>query len=281
MPSVDVHQHLWPPQLVEVLRRRHEPPRLEGDVLELREGRFPVDLDAHRLEARLGVLNRDGVDTAIVSLQPTLELESARELAQAYHEGIPELVAASGGRLRAFAAEACLDGFVGACVAAGSVMAGLGELPDELARAGQTLFVHPGPPDSPHPDAPSWWAPVVDYTAQMQDAYWAWIADGAVRHPSLPVVFAVLGGGVAVQLERLRSRGGGEQSFSAPSVYVETSSYGRRALELALEAHGATQVIYGSDVPVVDPRPTRRALEELGDDVLRAVRVDNPTRLLR
>jgi predicted TIM-barrel fold metal-dependent hydrolase len=278
MPSFDVHQHLWPPRLVEALRRRRQPPRLDGDVLELREGSFPVELRAHRLEERIALLDRDGVDTAIVSLQPTLELDSGPELADAYHEGIVELVAASEGRLRAFAAEACLDGFAGACVSAARLLSGLDDLPAELVRAGQVLFVHPGPPELP-PNAPAWWAPVVDYTAQMQAACWAWSADGALRHPDLPVVFAILGGGVAVQLERFRSRGGEARGFLHPSLYLETSSYGARALDLARTTHGAAQLLYGSDVPVVDPRPTLKALEGLGDDVLRAVRVDNPTLL--
>lgn len=278
MPSIDVHQHLWPPQLVEVLRRRREPPRLDGTVLELGEGRFPIDLGAHDIEQRLALLDRDGVDTAIVSLQPTLELEAAPELVDAYHEGIAQLVAASGGRLRAFAADACLEGFAGVCVPASRLTAGLGALPDELRKAGQVLFVHPGPPRPPPPGAPPWWTAVVDYTAQMQAAYVAWLAEGAGVHPKLPVVFAILAGGGPVQVERLRVRGGLLGALPA-SMYLETSSFGRKALELCLATHGRAQVLYGSDSPLVDPRATLRALAELGDAVADAVRVENPTRL--
>ena len=278
MPSFDVHQHLWPPQLVEALRRRDRPPRLDGDLLELRAGTFPVDLRAHRLEERLALLDRDGVDTAVVSLQPTLELDSAPELVHAYHEGILDLVAASDDRLRAFAAEACLAGFVGACVPAARLGDGLDALASELVRAGQVLFVHPGPAEAP-PNAPSWWAPVVEYTGQMQAACWRWVADGAPRHQDLAVVFALLGGGLAVQVERLASREGEAEDLLRPSLYFETSSYGPRALELALATHGQTQILYGSDVPIADSRPTLSALEGLGDVVARAVRVDTPTRL--
>jgi 6-methylsalicylate decarboxylase len=278
MPSFDVHQHLWPPQLVQALQRRSRPPRLDGDVLQLETGTFPVDLRAHRLEERLALLDRDGVDTAVVSLQPTLELDSAPELAEAYHEGILELVAASDGRLRAFAAEACLAGFVGACVPAARLRAGLEALASELLRAGQILFVHPGPAELP-PKAPPWWASVVDYTGQMQAACWTWLADGALRHQDLAVVFALLGGGLAVQVERFYSRAGEPKDLLRPSLYFETSSYGPRALALALETHGQAQVLYGSDVPIADPRPTLKALEGLGDEVARAVRIDTPTRL--
>jgi predicted TIM-barrel fold metal-dependent hydrolase len=278
MAGLDVHQHLWPPQLIETLRRRSTPPRLDGDVLLLREGRFPVELRAHRLDERLALLDRNGIDTALVSLQPTLDLEAAPELADAYHEGVPELVTASGGRVRAFAAGACLDGFAGACVSAGRLVKGLGGLPGELERVGQVLFVHPGPAMPPPDAAPAWWTVVVDYTAQMQAAYLAWLAEGAGRHPAVPVVFALLAGGAPLQLERLADRSGDSWPI-APTVYLEGSSYGQRALQLALDVHGRDRLLYGSDVPVADPARSLAALAELDEAVRRSVLVDNPLRL--
>lgn len=279
MATFDVHQHLWPPGVVAALRARRSAPRLDGDVLELAEGRFPLDLAAHRLDRRLALLDRDGVDVAIVSLQPTLELEQAPELADAYHDGIAELLAKADGRLRAFAAGRCLRGFAGACVAPAALLAGIDGLAAELERAGQALFVHPGPPRTPPPGAPAWWAPVVDYPAQLQAAYAAWIAEGVERHPRLPVIFAVLAGGAPVQVERLHSRGVGARDVLHTSVYFDTASYGRRALELCLETFGAGQLVYGSDTPVIDPRPTVAGLEELGREVLTAVRETNPARI--
>lgn len=279
MTTYDVHQHLWPPDVVAVLRARRSAPRLDGDVLELGEGRFPLDVAAHDLDGRLALLDRDGVDVAVVSLQPTLELEEAPELADAYHEGVAELVARADGRLRAFAAGRCLPEFAGACVAAGTLVSGIGDLGAELEHAGQALFVHPGPPRTPPPGAPAWWAPVVDYPAQLQAAYAAWIADGVERHPGLPVVFAALAGGSPVQVERLHSRGVEPGDIQRRSIYFDTASYGRRALELCIGTYGAGQLVYGSDVPVIDPRLTLTGLEELGDEVLTAVRAANPARI--
>jgi 6-methylsalicylate decarboxylase len=279
MPSFDVHQHLWPPQVVETLRGRRKRPRLDGDVLDLNEGQFSLDLGLHDLDERLALLDRDAVDVAVVSLQPTLDLDAAPDLADAYHDGIVDMVSASGGRLRTFAAGRCLPGFAGACVPAAAVVAGLGDLPDELERAGQPLFVHPGPPRLVPPGAPPWWSAVVDYSAQMQAAHAAWVAGGAERHPGLVVIFAVLAGGAPIQLERFQSRGVEVQSIVDASVYFETSSYGRRALELTLDTFGVDRVLYGSDIPAVDSQPTLRALEELGETVKRAVRIENPTRL--
>lgn len=279
MASFDVHQHLWPPSVVTALRGRREPPCLRGDVLELREGSFPVDLSDHELERRLEVLDRDGIDVAVVSFPPTLEWERQPELRDAYHEGIGDLVAAAGGRLRAFAAGACLEGFSGACVSAAAVAAGLSSLPEELEQAGQVLFVHPGPPASMPENAPAWWASAADYTSQMQAAYLAWLADGGTRYHGLPVIFAILAGGGPIQLERLRSRGVIPPDGSLSGIYLDTASYGRRALEFCLAAAGAERLVYGSDRPVLDAAPALSALDELGADVRNAVTTRNPTSL--
>jgi 6-methylsalicylate decarboxylase len=279
MPSYDVHQHIWPQSVVEVLRARTRPPRLERDLLELEEGSFPVDLGEHELDARLAVLDRDGIDVAVVSLPPTLGWERHPELADAFHAGALDLAAAAGGRLLPLACGTCLDGFAGACVSAGAATRDLGELPSELGRAGQVLFVHPGPPEAAHVKAPPWWAAVASYTAQMQASYLGWIADGAERHPGLHVVFAILAGGAPIQLERLSSRGVEPQTVLHPNVHLEIASYGRRALELTLDAYGAGQLLYGSDIPVIDSRPTSNALSELGEGVRRTILTENPTRL--
>jgi predicted TIM-barrel fold metal-dependent hydrolase len=279
MPSYDVHQHIWPQPVVDVLRRRMQPPRLERDLLELEEGSFPVDLAEHELDARLALLDRDGIDVAVVSFPPTLGWERHPELADAYHAGVLDLAAASGGRLLPLACGTCLEGFAGACVSAQAATGDLGTLPDELGRAGQVLFVHPGPPEAAHASAPTWWAAVASYTAQMQAAYLAWIADGTGRHPSLHVVFAILAGGAPIQLERLRSRGVEPKTLLHPNVHLEIASYGRRALELSLDACGAGQLLYGSDIPVIDSRPTSNALSELGEGVRRTILTENPTRL--
>lgn len=279
MPAFDVHQHLLPPQLVEALRARREPPRIAGGSLVLGEGTFPFDERDHDLAERIALLDRDGTDVAIVSLAPTMETEGRHELEAAYDEGIREIVAASGGRLRAFSAGECQDGFAGVCVSAQAVVRGLGALPDDLARAGQVLFVHPGPPAAPPAGAPAWWTAVVDYPAQMQAAYFAWLDHGLDRHPDLDVVFAVLAGGAPVQLERLRSRGGDPERAGHAKIHLDVASYGTRALALCHATIGTGQLVYGSDRPVVDAAPTLDALAELGSDVLAGVRSENPGRL--
>jgi predicted TIM-barrel fold metal-dependent hydrolase len=273
MTSFDVHQHLWPEQLIAALRRRSRPPRIDGDLLVLGEGTFEAGLAAHDLDARLALLDDVGIDVAVVSLQPTLACDGIPQLVEAYHDGILELVRASAGRLRAFAVGESRDGFVGACVAAPSVVEGLGGLADELGAAGQSLFVHPGPVDPPPDGAPSWWTALVDYPAQMQAAYAAWLANGRAN---LPVVFAFLAGGGPFQLERLRARGGDVPQLN---VYFDTASYGPLALRLTVQACGAGSLVFGSDAPVMDPRAARIAVEQAG--VADAALELNPERLFR
>jgi predicted TIM-barrel fold metal-dependent hydrolase len=281
VPTYDVHQHLWPESFVRALERRREPPRLRGRTLELTgEGSFEIDLGAHGLGRRLALLDRDGIDVAVVSLPPTLETEAHEELRDAYHEGIRELVGASSGRLLALAADERCDGFRGACISAGALIAGVDPLLDRLESAGGMLFVHPGPPAAAPADAPAWWAPVVDYTAQMQAAYGAWIAREAGRHRRLPVVFAILAGGGPFQLERLRSRCVEARSELHPNVYFESASYGRRSLDLCIATFGVPQLLYGSDTPVIDSAPTLAAVRGFGDAIAQRVLSENPARLL-
>jgi hypothetical protein len=271
---------VWPEGLVDALRARQERPRLRGGRLELPSGDFEVDPDAHTLEACLAGLDRDEVELALVSCPPTLELDD--ELREAYHEGIAELVAASGGRVRALACGSARDGFAGACVAAGALLDldALAPLADELEGRDALLFVHPGPARA-HAGGPPWWPAVVDYTAQMQAAYAAWVAGGSARWPDLRVVFAILAGGAPFQLERLASRGVDTRAVLHPNVYLDTASYGQRALELTLSTYGVGQLVYGSDSPVIDPAQTLNAIRSFGQAVEDAVCRDNPARLLR
>jgi len=287
MPTVDVHQHLWPEALIEELSRRGRPPLLRGSILELAgERESEIDLDAHDLDARIALLDRCEIDIAVVSLPPTLGIhdlpeEDATPLLDAYDNGIRELSAAAKGRIAAFASRAPTEGFVGVCIGApelGDLDAAAPRL-DVLERSGAVLFVHPGPANPPS-GTPAWWAAVVDYTAQMQAAYAIWHAYGVERWPALRVVFAILAGGSPFQLERLRSRGVSGREILHDNIYFETSSYGRRALELCLATFGVGQLLFGSDAPVIDPEPTLDAVRGFGDAVADALCNENPSRLL-
>jgi 6-methylsalicylate decarboxylase len=280
LPSYDFHQHLWPEEVLSLLSRRSQLPRLKGTQLELPEGTFELDLGENRLERRLELLDRHEIDVAIVSLQPTIGWEMEPELAEAFDEGIGEVIAASGGRIEAFACGECRPGFVGACVSSYRLMGDMEELAHALRKRGQLLFVHPGLPAPVPVGAPPWWTAVVDYTTQMQAAYAAWLAGGAALHPELPVVFGLLAGGAPFQLERLAARGGNAELAASANVHFEPSSYGPRALRLCLDSFGADRLVFGSDTPVLDPGETLSGLRELGEEITQKICSENPTRLL-
>jgi len=277
--SYDIHQHLWPPSLIKALESRERRPRLRGRILELPSGDWEIDLTAHELGARLAALDRDEIDVAVISCPPTLELDP--DLAESYHEGMLDMVAEADGRLRAFACNDARDGFAGACVSALALdnLVALAPLLAALEERGELLFVHPGPALTP-PDAPDWWPSVVGYTAQMQFAYAVWLAHGAAAWPDLRILFAILAGGAPVQLERLNSRGLETRAVLHENVYLDTASYGERALALAFATYGVGQIVYGSDWPVIDPTPTLRSVRGFGQAVAEAVCGANPARLL-
>lgn len=282
---IDFHQHLWPDSLVTRLSRRKVPPFLRGDVLTTIEGSFEVDLGAHRLSSRLAALDRAGVERAVVSLQPTLGVhllpaDEARPLFDAYHDGALELAEQSRGRIVPLSAGVALDEFAGACVPAQVVPSErLSLLVADLVDRNQFLFVHPGPAAFDGIDE-DWWAPVVDYTAQMQSAYAAWLARGAERWPSLPVVFAILAGGAPFQLERFASRGVDTSRALRANTYFDTASYGRLALEFCLAAFGVHRLVYGSDSPVIEATPPLDAIKTLGKEAVDAICSRNALALL-
>jgi 6-methylsalicylate decarboxylase len=287
VPSIDVHQHFWPEPFVAALAERRAPPFLDGFELVLHEGRFPVDPALNDLATRLGLLDQDEMDVAVISLQPTLgtgDLPSGERdaLEVAWLEGMRDAVASSGGRLRAFAPGRVVDGFTGASVAARSLadLDAIAPLLDELERLSAPLFVHPGATTRPG-GAPDWWTSVVDYTSQMQAAYFHWLAVGSLRWPGLRVAFAILAGGAPFQLERLGQRGRDVRSTLDTNVYLDVATYGLRSIELCAQTFGVGRLLYGSDRPVVDHAATLRAVRGLGESVQQLITVDNPTSFLR
>jgi hypothetical protein len=270
----DVHQHIWPAALIEALRARRDPPRLDGWTLHLAgEPPFAVDPADHDPAARAERLAAAGFGRALVSLSSPLGIEhlpaaEAAPLLTAYHAGALELPGPFGVWAAAAVSEpdpaalaAALDaGCVGLQLPATALgdAAGLrrvAPLLHELERWNRPLFVHPGPAPAT-PGAPAWWAALVPYVQQMHAAWFAFAAAGRTRHPRLRVCFAMLAGLAPLHAERAVARGG--PVTTDPGVFVETSSYGARATGAVAEALGVEQMVAGSDEPYArytDPLP--------------------------
>lgn len=68
MPT-DVHQHIWPPDFIELLRSRTTPPHLDGWTLHAgSEPPYEVDPADHDIAARTRLAATDGLGLALVSL---------------------------------------------------------------------------------------------------------------------------------------------------------------------------------------------------------------------
>lgn len=288
--ATDVHQHLWGAGFIDALRGRTRAPRLDGWTLHL-DGEPPYDVDPgdHDLSARTALAASDGFDLVLTSLSSPLGvewLEDGGALLEAYHEDALALPAPFGAW--AAASVASIDpsglarwldrGFHGLQLPANALLDAegyerCGPLLSLLESRGLPLFVHPGP--APDASGPSWWPALVPYVQQMHAAWFAFRAWGRSRFPRLRVCFALLAGLAPLHGERLAVRGGGRGEVDR-DVFLETSSYGPRAIDATIRALGIDTIVCGSDRPYAPP-PGDLGLGEAAES---AIRVANPGRLL-
>jgi hypothetical protein len=296
---IDIHQHLWPGALIEELRRRSQPPRLDGwTLLTSGEPPFAVNPADHDVGRRAAQAARDGVSRVIVGLSSPLGIEylmpeDAEPLLDAYHHGITGL----GSPFCGWAA-ACLTaidapglakqldrGFAGLQLPATAVADEPGyrrcsPLLDVLAERDLPLFIHPGPAAGAMAGGPAWWAALVPYVQQLHAAWFAFRAYGRPAYPHLRVCFTALAGLAPLHGERLAARGGADplvRGVIDPHTFVETSSYGNRAVDSVLRVLGVDMLVFGSDRPYAQPQLDLG----LGDAARHAIRVTNPARLLQ
>jgi hypothetical protein len=267
---------------------RHRP----GWTLRLAgEPEAPLDPADHDPDRRAALIAADGLDRALVAPSTPLGIEAlpaaeAEPLLAAYHEGVCALPAQFGAWAAVGlddpdpgAVSALLDqGFAGACVAAGALgdpdgFDRLGPVLETLERRDAPLLIHPGPARAAASDRPRWWPAMTDYVASMQAAWLAFAVWGRPAHPGLRVCFAMLAGLAPLHRERLVARGG--HTDSDGGVFLDTSSYGARALDAVIREVGVDRLVHGSDRPVIPA-----AAPALGAAVDVALRERNPSRLL-
>ena len=83
----------------------------------------------------------------------------------------------------------------------------------------------------------------------------------------------MLAGLAPLQRERLVRRGGAPPAM--PDLFLDTSSYGPRAIDAIIRELGVDSLVHGSDRPVIGPAPP-----DLGEAVRAAMLSRNPARLL-
>ena len=306
---VDVHQHLWPHALIDLLCARTTAPRLTVDGSDGWDGwwlhlpgepPYAVRAVDHDVAARQAL--EAGTSLALVALSSPLGIEDlppddAAPVLAAWHEGAARLPAPFG----AWAAVTRLEpdhaelrnllaaGFAGLQVpatwlATPAALERLAPVLEVCERADRPVLVHPGPVPARDrtdargdADAPGWWSAVVDYPAQLQAAWWAWHAEGRKLLPGLRIGFVAGAGLAPVQHERLQARGGSPGPVDA-GVFVETSSYGPQGVDALVRALGIDGIVLGSDRPYGQPGDVRPTM---GTAAARAIETTNPRRFLQ
>src|SRR4051812_20065624 len=254
-----------------------------------------IDARGNDPEARAELVERDGVDRALICLSSVLGIEmlpaaEASALLDAYAAGVSELPRAFGSWAAVGIAEPDPDeldlrldaGHCGLAVPAGA-LAGPAELEHvapllaRLEERDAPLLVHPGAGSSAVPalGVPQWWPALTRYVTEMSHAWHAFIAFGRPQHPRLRVVFVMLAGLGPLHIERLIARGGPPEIAIDQHVFFDTSSYGPQTIDAMVRAQGIDQIVYGSDRPVVEPRTWTH-----GEAARHATLVTNPARLL-
>ncbi|WP_345563192.1 amidohydrolase [Nonomuraea rosea] len=287
--TIDVHQHLWTGSFVDALRGRTSPPYLDGWTLILDgEPPYPVDPQDHA--------DRDttGLELALVSLSSPLGIEflppeESWPLLDAYHDGALALGEPFGVWAATCHSEPDPDRLARdldrGC--AGLQIPATAEpddrLLDVLTERDLPLFVHPGPAAPANlfahsgaaAPAKAWWPALVPYVQQMHASWHYFHAVVRPRHPRLRVCFALLAGLAPLHSERLIARGGTNRGQVDQSFFVETSSYGPRAIDAIVRELGIDVVVNGSDAPYATaPDPG------MGTAAAHAIQVANPRRLL-
>jgi 6-methylsalicylate decarboxylase len=282
---VDVHQHVWTKSLIDALAARGSPPRIvvaggEAILESVGEPCYVIDVAAESPARRLELVDRDGLDVAIVALSSPTGIEALRrDEAGAVIDAHLDGVQALGPRFAAWGpigldqpapddVDRLLDrGCVGISIPAGALatpdrLTPMASVLERIADRGVPLFVHPGPAPADVAAArqsrgfaagADWWTPVTSYVSQMQSAWLSFCALGRPEHPRLIALFAMLAGGAPLLSERLSARGGPPVDLRDPLTFYDTSSFGPFAVEAMARRVGEVQLIYGSDRPVVEP----------------------------
>jgi aminocarboxymuconate-semialdehyde decarboxylase len=289
MRVVDVHNHFYPPEYLDALRSGGSVVRVttdrEGNPLLHYPGDYNVAVRGHRdIDYRQGVLEHEGVTTQLLTLTtPGTHVESPRravELARLVNDAFARIVSdraprfaalatlplndprASVAELRRAVEELRLPGAmlfsnVNGVALSNECFWPLYEAADGL---GAVLHIHPTSPVGVEAMTEYWLMPLVGFPFDTTLAAAKLVFSGvAERFPRIRWVLSHLGGAVPYLAERLdrgyhafrecRTHIGKPPSDYLKTWYYDTVNFDARALALAIEFAGASQVLAGSDYP--------------------------------
>ncbi len=289
MRVVDVHNHFYPPAYLDALRGGDSVVRVtvdaDGNPLIHYPGDYNVAVAGHRdIAFRQGVLERDGVDTQVITLTtPGTHVENperAVRLARLVNDAFARIVteraprfsalatlplndpAASVAELRRAMGELKLPGAMLFSNVNGVALSDrrfwpLYEAADSLEAV---LHIHPTSPVGVEAMTDYWLMPLVGFLFDTTLAAASLVFSGvAERFPRIRWVLSHLGGAIPYLAERLdrgfhnfkecRVNIGRPPSDYLKGWYYDTVNFDPAALRLAIGFAGAGHVLAGSDYP--------------------------------
>lgn len=324
---IDVHTHFIPPVTIAQARQGKGP---DGLSVERRDGAewlvhrqgygYPLLPEFWDVEAKLGHMDRLGVDVSVLSVAPplffyNLDGASAREFARQANQAVAGMVAESGGRLYGMATVPLQD----PPAAAEELRRAVEELGLRGVEIGTTMEETPLDDAVLEPffrAAEGLGVPVVLHPyyvgprAQLADYYFTnlignpletclaaarLICSGFLdRHPDLVLVLVHAGGFLPYQVGRLdhgfrvrpetRARIGCEPSSYLQRFHMDTITHASLPLRFLVDLAGRDRVVLGTDIPfdMADLDFGRRLAELDADPASRAaIEGGNAARLFR
>jgi aminocarboxymuconate-semialdehyde decarboxylase len=285
---LDVHNHYYPPAFIEALKKGpsviHVEEDEDGNPVLVSPGDKNFAVRGHRdIEYREEILEREGVDMQVITLTTpgtTMEPpERSAYLASLVNDALNEIRVHRSRRFTALATlpqnspshavkeldRALSLGFAGAMMFA-SVQGvsmydeSLWPVFERANDAGAVIHIHPNYPAGVESMQQYWLMPLVGFLFDTTLAAAGLVFIGAVeRFPRIRWVLGHLGGAIPYLVERL------DRGFEAypecrvhidrpPSEYLkhfyyDTVNFDTRALQLAVDFAGASQILAGSDYP--------------------------------
>jgi aminocarboxymuconate-semialdehyde decarboxylase len=286
---IDVHNHFYPPEYIDAIRRGQSVVKLttdtEGNPCLHYPGDYNVAVRGHRdIAYRQSVLEKEGVDTQVITLTtPGTHVEppeKAAQLARLVNDAFAAITRERNERFAALATLPLCDpaasvielrramtelGMPGAMLFSNVNGVALADerfdaLYAEADKLGAVLHIHPTDPVGVEAMTDYWLMPLVGFLFDTTLAAAKLVFAGVpARYPNIKWILSHLGGAIPYLAERLDR---GWEAFpdcrvniaEKPSEYLrrfyfDTVNFDPRALKLAVDFAGASQILAGSDYP--------------------------------
>ncbi len=324
MTVIDFHNHYYPPSYLDAVKRGPSTVRVtedaEGNPLLHYPGDYNIIVPGHRdIGYRARVLEETGIDKQILTFtSPGTHVEApdrAVSLAGMVNDALAEIVETRSDRFAALATLPLNDpaasvteferatgslGFKGIMLFSNVNGVALSDerywpLYERASERGTVMYIHPIHPVGVEAMTDYWLMPLIGFTFDTTLAAAKLVFSGvAERFPGIRWVLAHLGGAIPYLAERLDR---GYTAFEEcrrnisqpPSVYLkkffyDTVNFDPKALRLAIDFAGTSQLVAGSDYPhqIGSLERMKESIDALGlsDEDRGAILSENTKKLL-